>query len=187
MFWRENEPSRQSTRRSGFRRKMLTPGIGSPVLLSRTVPSRMPVVPAESCPAAPDRRAGGEKHGCIQIIQESPRRCNGILYCLRFHLWEKHHIAYGILACKEHGQAVDPDSEAGVGGMPYSSARRKSSSSGWTSSSPGRGCAHLLVEPRALVEGVIQLAEGVADLLPVADRFEPFHQTWLGSMPLRQR
>lgn len=64
---------------------------------------------------------------------------------------------------EQHHQPVDAEAEAPVGGMPCSRAARNSSSMGWASSSPASvGGGHR--EALALVVGVVELGERVADL-----------------------
>ena len=60
-----------------------------------------------------------------------------------------------------------------VGGMPYISALMKSSSIGIASSSPAARSCLLLDEARELVQRVVQLGEGVADLAAADVRLEP--------------
>ena len=64
-----------------------------------------------------------------------------------------------------------------VGGIPYSIATRKSSSS-LSHSSSGRGGAQffLILETGALVNGVVEFGEGVGYLHAVGERLEAFHQ-----------
>src|ERR1700674_398257 len=71
-----------------------------------------------------------------------------------------------------------------VGGNPYSSAVRKSSSMGCVSSSPG---ARLVDEPGALVIRVVQLGEGIRDLFTGDEELEPVRQSRVASASPRQR
>ena len=70
-----------------------------------------------------------------------------------------------------------PSPSPAVGGSPYSSARRYSSSTAIGLVVAGRAWpGRLVVEPGPLVVGVDQLAEGVAQLAAGHDRLEPLDQ-----------
>ena len=63
-----------------------------------------------------------------------------------------------------------------VGGMPYSSARMKSASSSWASSSPAARCRAWSSKRRALVVGIVELAEGVGQLPALHEELEALGQ-----------
>ena len=71
-----------------------------------------------------------------------------------------------------------------VGGMPYSSARRKSSSHRLRLVVAGLARARLLLEAVALVDRVVELAVGVGQLLPGDEQLEALGQLRVAALGL---
>ena len=91
------------------------------------------------------------------------------------HLREEDHIADGFLAGQQHREPIDADAETCSGGHTvFQCAEEIFIKRLYLFDSAG-AVSHLFFEPGSLIERIVQLAERIAELLSVADRFEPLN------------
>src|SRR5690242_5944750 len=105
---------------------------------------------------------------------------------LRFHLWKEKDISYRILIRKQHRQTVDPDTEPGSRRHAVFEGADKIFVQYLCLFVAARAQLHLLLKPAPLIDGVIKLAERVAEFVPVDDRLKPFDKPLFAPVLLRE-